>query len=334
MWCEVSGAKFNIEKTEIVPIGSENHRREVANLRKVNPLDELPLDNRINIARDGDAIRLLEAWIGNNINDLTPWEPIIDKIKKALSLRNKTHPTMRGRSLIIQAIIGGHTQFLTKAQGMPTHVEEVLTKIIRDFMWEEDSSPRIALDFLHRPPDTGGLGLLDIRARNEAIDITWLKSYLNFSPTRPTWAKVTDPIIALAAISGNIAQARVNSFLQIWKIATRGNKLKKLNNDITRMLKVAEKYNVKLAAIRLSPELRAQLPAWYHIASTPRPMTNRPSKCLLRKHLVSTVADLLHSSARLRNPPPSPTPPNSELLLRCLRPRQNARLSKPACLCY
>ena len=25
-WCEVSGAKFNIEKTEVIPLGSPNYR--------------------------------------------------------------------------------------------------------------------------------------------------------------------------------------------------------------------------------------------------------------------------------------------------------------------
>ena len=84
-WCEVSGAKFNMEKTEIIPIGSESHRKEVADHRKINPCDVEPLDNRIRIAKDGEAIRLLGAWIGNKTNDLTPWETTIDKIKKALN---------------------------------------------------------------------------------------------------------------------------------------------------------------------------------------------------------------------------------------------------------
>ena len=71
---------------------------------------------------------------------------------------------MAGRKLIIQAIVGGYTQFLSKAQGMPNDIEDALTKIIRDFMWEEDSSPRIALDFLQCSRDQGGLDLLDLKS--------------------------------------------------------------------------------------------------------------------------------------------------------------------------
>lgn len=80
-WCQVSGAKFNIEKTEIIPIGTDNHRAEVITSRKINPNDTGELDDRIRIARDQEVICLLGAWIGNKVDDMTPWEPIIDMIK-------------------------------------------------------------------------------------------------------------------------------------------------------------------------------------------------------------------------------------------------------------
>jgi hypothetical protein len=50
--------------------------------------------------KDGDAIKLLEAWIGNKIEDLTPWEPIIDKINTKLGHWKKAHPTLNGRKII------------------------------------------------------------------------------------------------------------------------------------------------------------------------------------------------------------------------------------------
>ena len=36
-WCKASGARFNIEKTEIIPIGKKSHRKSVVDTRKVNP---------------------------------------------------------------------------------------------------------------------------------------------------------------------------------------------------------------------------------------------------------------------------------------------------------
>ena len=59
---------------------------------------------------------------------------MLDKIVGKLEIRGQSHPTLYGKRLIVQAIVGGHTQFLTKAQGMPAHIEEVITKIIRDII--------------------------------------------------------------------------------------------------------------------------------------------------------------------------------------------------------
>jgi hypothetical protein len=109
--------------------------------------------------------------------------------------------------------MGGYTQFLTKAQGMPNNIETALTKIIWEFVWKEDSSPRIALDLLHCPPENGSLGLLDIKAHNKAIEIVWLKSYLNFSLTHPKWAIMTDLILAASTSTAAVAAARQNPFL-------------------------------------------------------------------------------------------------------------------------
>lgn len=60
-WCLASGARFNLEKTEIVPFGTEAHRNVVITTRKINPSDNAPLNECIRIARDGEAIRILGA---------------------------------------------------------------------------------------------------------------------------------------------------------------------------------------------------------------------------------------------------------------------------------
>jgi hypothetical protein len=88
----------------------------------------------VRIAGDGEAVRILGAWLGNKMNASAPWEPIIDKINKLLKFYGKFHPTLEGRKVIAQIIIGGYTQYLTKVQGMPKHIEKALTKITRDFI--------------------------------------------------------------------------------------------------------------------------------------------------------------------------------------------------------
>jgi hypothetical protein len=73
-------------------------------------------------------VRSLGAWIGNNLDKATPWEPIIDKIENTLNLWNKGNPTLDGKSLIIKMFIGGMTEFLTKVQGMPKCIESAINK--------------------------------------------------------------------------------------------------------------------------------------------------------------------------------------------------------------
>src|SRR5260370_5723351 len=141
--------------------------------RKLNETELHPLDESIRIAEGGEAVRLIGAWLGNKTEAAAPWEPIIDKINKALKFYSKGHPTLEGRKVIAQIVIGGYTQFLTKVQGMPKQIEKVLTKITCDFIWEENTSPRIDLDHLFNSIQEGGLNLIYITARNEAIEIEW-----------------------------------------------------------------------------------------------------------------------------------------------------------------
>ena len=323
-WCKASGAKFNIEKTEIVPIGTPDHRQRMTETRKLNETDQAPLDPKIRIAEDKEAIRILGAWIGNDTNAATPWEPTMDKINKSLERYSKTHPTLYGRRAIAQMIIGGCTQFLTQAQGMPKHIENTLISMTRKFMWEENTSPRIALEYLHYPIEEGGLDLLDIKSRNEAIEIIWLKTYLNMSPDRPTWAKATDIILDAAAPRGYNAQARINTFLQTWNVPLRGPRAKKLHRDTARMLKTAKSHNVNFMTIRMSQELKQKLPAWYQVGADHEAINNRAAKCLLNKHHAKTIADLMKTSARIRNEtnPPTHRPTNYCNCTACVEDRE------------
>ena len=146
--------------------------------------------------------------------------PVINTINTKLERWKKTHPSLNGRKITTQMIIGGHTQFLTQAQGMPNDIEDILSKILKDFMWDDDSSPCIANKTLTKPITMGGLDLLDLEARNDAINIMWLKAYLNFSPTRPEWALITDLIVEKSVPKCMVKKAIINPFLQRWSAPT------------------------------------------------------------------------------------------------------------------
>ncbi|EPQ53496.1 hypothetical protein GLOTRDRAFT_24514, partial [Gloeophyllum trabeum ATCC 11539] len=147
-WCTASGAKFNTDKTEIIPIGSMEHRQTVITSRRLHPGDD-PIPISVHIAKDGETVRSLGAWIGNGIDALSTWEIILDKVDLTLKRLGRGHPTLNSKRHMVQHIAGGMTQYLTKVQGMPKSVEAALTKVIRCFIWDGATQSPLALEHLY-----------------------------------------------------------------------------------------------------------------------------------------------------------------------------------------
>ena len=204
-WCTASGARFNVNKTEVLPVGHPLYRKEVVVTRRIHPSEET-LANTIHIAQDQESVRMLGAWIGNNIEQAIVWSPVLDKIRNNLDRWSKSHPTLFGRRLIVQMVVGGMTQYLAKVQTMPRQIEETLEKIIRNFLWA-DKKPPVNIATLYLPIRQGAIKLLNLRARNKAIDIMWLRSYLNLNQSWPMWAYVADALISIniSKVSGKVS---------------------------------------------------------------------------------------------------------------------------------
>ena len=82
-----------------------------------------------------------------------------------------------GQRLIVQMFRGGVSQYLTTVQGMPKPVESTLQKMMSKFMWD-GKHLSINQQILGVPIHNGGIQLLDIKLRNKAIELMWLKKYL------------------------------------------------------------------------------------------------------------------------------------------------------------
>ncbi|KZP28251.1 hypothetical protein FIBSPDRAFT_689948, partial [Athelia psychrophila] len=263
-WCKASGARFNVNKTEIIPCGSEEHRVKMITERIYNPaFPKIP--ESINVAREGEATRTLGGWVGNNISEVSVWSKTLDKINESLTRWNRGHPSIRGKKHIIQMIIGGMTQYLTAVQGMPKEIEKTIVKTIKDFVWDNKRSV-INIETLSLPIEKGGHGILDVPARNEAIELVWAKRYLSLDDDRPVWAFVADVLIqrSIPKAGKNHVDERltINPFLQMWKPALQGKN--RVTDSLRRMLKTAVKYNVNIDAIRVAEKVKMNLPAWYH----------------------------------------------------------------------
>ncbi|KAF5375513.1 hypothetical protein D9615_009166 [Tricholomella constricta] len=294
-WCQVSGAKFNVPKTTVIPVGSKEYREQVITNRRLHRNTAI-IPRGIHIAEEGEPTRVLGAFVGNNVDELNVWAPAMEKITRDLEMWNKGHPTLKGRTLISKSIIGGYTQYLTRVQGMPKSIESRLGKMSRDYMWDGAKSSPVNQATLNRAMKEGGRNCLNVAARNEAIELMKLKSYLNLNEDRPRWAKVADELMGKNISSRRCVRDEtsiVNSFLQDYDVKTRVNTT--LPHSLIMMLKTADKYKVCLAPIALSNELQGKMPIWYHIGTDKnKKMINNDAwaRCHRSTHRITTVKEM------------------------------------------
>ncbi|KAJ7059968.1 hypothetical protein C8F01DRAFT_938568, partial [Mycena amicta] len=117
-------------------------------------------------------------------------------------------------------------------------------------------------DTLLAPIEAGGKKMFDLEARNEALHLLRLKSYLKINDdSRPLWCYVADVRLARhAKISDNIElESIMNMFLQSWA----PNK-SKLSPQLKAMISTARKYGVKFDTFNPSKAILEQLPMWHH----------------------------------------------------------------------
>jgi hypothetical protein len=203
---------------------------------------DLILEN-IHIAREREPIRILGAYFGYNLNEEEIWKPTVEKIKAALKRWEKLKPTIRGRCNAANSVIGGFTQYLTRAQGMPRTTLATLNRLMDDFVYAkkgERKTNRISIDFLRKSRDLGGLKLIDLEARNEAIELMKAKDFFQPEQSRPLWAKLTDKILAENAVRKYKDRVGVNNLihpiLQTWRIHLNSAQLP---DSQKRMMRVA-----------------------------------------------------------------------------------------------
>ena len=293
-WCAVSGAKFNVEKTEIIPIGTPEYRRNLVETRVMNTTGE-QVPTSIHIAHDGDATRLLGAWIGNNVDPVEPWRRIVKTIKKDFKRWEARYPTLEGKHHIVQMAAGGKTQFLVRAQGMPHSIEVDLQNVITEFVWGKSRATMCIAD-MAKLPKHGGRKILNIVRRNEAIDLMWVKQYLNMGVNRPKWAFLMDEIFRMErpkhAKETYQMIASWNPLTQFWRPKVRSTNIPK---RVQKALALARTHKVELETLVPTEETRREMPVWLHRKASREAAQiykTDAAKCLKGKHCTHYIEQL------------------------------------------
>ena len=289
LFCLASTARFNQEKTEYLPVGTKEFRMKVEETREICGKR---LNDQDNLIRDGQALRTLGAWVGNNIETKTLWKNITDQQEKILSLWKNAHLSMRGKELILKALIQSRAIFLATVNGMPKDIEEKMNKMYREFVWEGKRGS-LAWEKIIAPRQYGGLDMPDIRTRIEAIQVMWLKKWLSPDTAKPKWTCLMNEIIHRnIAKNPKVEKKAIESWiLQSWHESE--SKDAKISRGIRDMLKTARKYNIEMDAPKLSKETKRELPIWHNIGVENNYAWNKKAaKCLRNNHDIKTIGDL------------------------------------------
>jgi hypothetical protein len=92
---------------------------------------------------------------------------------------------------------------------------------------------------------------------------------------------------------------RTNPFLTAWTPPSRGPKITSLPREAQMLLKTAKKFNVSFAPIKLSKELKKNLPAWCHPGTSKNTYHKAKDKCLIDRHDSENIKHLLKIRNRI-----------------------------------
>ncbi|KAI0832657.1 hypothetical protein BC628DRAFT_1306881, partial [Trametes gibbosa] len=110
----------------------------------------------VHVAREAEPVRILGAFFGNGVSDADVWTPKIDKLVSAMEQWKMGRTTLEGKRHVSQMMIGGMTQFLTDVQRMPTSVTKRVTKIMRNYLWDDKHNIPVSMAHMYTPFAMGG----------------------------------------------------------------------------------------------------------------------------------------------------------------------------------
>ena len=291
-FCKASTARFNMEKTEYLPIGNKQFRKEAIRTRRIG---KNKIEDNVKIIKEGEAMRTLGAWVGNEANTKMQWETILQKQEKVITAWSNTNMSLKGKEIILKALIQSKAMFLATVNGMPRDIEMKMKRLFKNFLWNEKTRGLMSWEQIIAPRERGGLAVPDIRARIDAIEIMWIKKWLAPEERKPRWTYILDEILKNNIAKSPIIdkESRINWLKQSWHESKARDS--KLSKNVRNMLTVARKYNITLEPLKYSPETKKAEPLWHNRLMTIAnyQWNKKSARCLRNNHDITTIKDLV-----------------------------------------
>ena len=189
--CLAIGCKFNLDKTDVLVVGSLEHR-------SVGLHDEVAtcFDGAFVLPADS-PLRILGVWV-NSPDRATPrWRQITSHVKRLVSQWNSIGASLLNRVVLAKALMMSRCYYLLDGNGIPPSILHKLSNIILRFVRGSYSSAPYNL--LESPLSAGGLNCPSLISQALAYDAKFMSDLISGLATSP-WRAWTFTDLDLASV--------------------------------------------------------------------------------------------------------------------------------------
>jgi len=270
------GSKFNLEKTDVKPVGTEGFVRRCHEEQCMGP-STLP---GAYVLPPEDPLRILGVWIGDTSLALPRWKQIERHISKLIRQWTAIGASIQNRCILAKALMQSRCYHLLDGNGIPARVLSKLSKKISGFVRGRFSTE--SYSSLEAPLAEGGLNCHSLITRKRAYDLRFL-SHLVSGSRRAPWQDWTWKDLSMATFSNtHLENPGLNPFLQL-----AFTKVSLLEPRVAQAFKTARHFGLDLDSCAPSWKARNGAPLLWHPA-LPGSRSARGRDCLV-SHGVSLV---------------------------------------------
>jgi len=204
------GCKFNLDKTDILVVGSLAHRSNGLH-KDVTACFEgayvLPADS---------PLRILGVWVNSPDRTTPRWKQVVSHIKKLVSQWSSIGTSMLNRVVLAKALMMSRCYYLLDGNGIPPSILHKLSNLILHFVRGSYSS--VPYRLLESPLSDGGLNCPPLTSQALAYDAKFVSDLIS-GPASTPWRAWTFADLDLASVFNSSSRkqdfpGRLNPLLQ------------------------------------------------------------------------------------------------------------------------
>ena len=167
---EVSGLELNVNKSKIMWIGTDRHKRgSVCNIPAVNKVKTL-----------GMWFSSTECCNEQNLN------PVIDQIKHTINRWSQRDVSLKGRITVSKSLLVSKLSYVMSCSMIPEAKLKSIQSLIMNYLWR-GRPPKVKAKVLCQSIAEGGLGAVDTLAMYASLKLSWIRRSLN---SKAAWARI------------------------------------------------------------------------------------------------------------------------------------------------